>query len=298
MGQPVSIAEALRKGVAALQEACISEPRLNAEVLLGYVLGRDRAFLYAHNDQKVPASQWTRYLNCLETRCSGTPTQYITGVQEFYGLSFRVAPDVLIPRPETELLVEQTLARAAPEDSILDVGTGSGAIAIAIHKQLPAAKVFACDISAAALRLARKNSCRLGATLPLAQADLMEGFRPGAFDIVVCNPPYVSLVDLPSLQREVRDHEPHTALFGGEDGLDAYRRLTATARDILRPGGWLLMEVGYNTSAAIKPMFSAGSWESPFLYRDLAGWERVMAVRRAETDARACSSPAKAGEAG
>ena len=291
MGQTVSIAEALRRGVAALQEARVAEPRLTAGVLLGYVLGCDQVFLYAHSDQKLTAAQWTRFADGLETRLTGTPTQYITGIQEFYGLPFRVTPDVLIPRPETELLVEQTLAKASAGDWILDVGTGSGAIAIAVRKRLPEAKVFACDLSAAALFVARENDRNLGTALSFVRSDLADAFRPGTFDLVVCNPPYVALTDRSALQREVRDHEPHVALFGGEDGLDAYRRLSATVCDVLRPGGWLLMEVGYNTSAAIKPLFPSGPWESACLYRDLAGWERVMAVRRGETGARA--SPSK-----
>ncbi len=274
-----------------MQQACVFEPRLTAEVLLVDVLRCDRAFLYAHGDQQLDPGQARRFLSGIETRCAGTPTQYITGVQEFYGLPFRVTPDVLIPRPETELLVEQALARASAGDWIVDIGTGSGAIAVAIRKHLPQSKVFACDISAAALVVARENARRLETPLPLVRADLADAFRPASFDLVVSNPPYVALTDRGALQREVRDHEPHLALFGGDDGLDAYRRLSATVCDALRPGGWFVMEVGYNTSAAIKPLFAAGPWEPPHLYRDLAGWERVMAVRKAvsqtETDARA-----------
>jgi release factor glutamine methyltransferase len=196
-------------------------------------------------------------------------------------LPFRVTPDVLIPRPETEVLVEQALARASPGDWILDIGTGSGAIAIAIKKHLPEAKVFASDLSAAALRITRENARSLGVSLPLVQADLAEAFRLAVLQCIVCNPPYISRPDLASLQREVRDHEPRTALDGGDDGLDCYRRLSATAARLLRPGGWLLLEVGYNTSAAIKPMFTGGTWEAPRIYRDLAGWERVLAVGKA-----------------
>jgi release factor glutamine methyltransferase len=291
MEQPISISEALQKGVAALQQALIGAPRLTAEVLLGNILGRDQAFLYAHASDKLSAHQWARYWSDLETRRAGTPTQYITGVQEFYGLAFRVTPDVLIPRPETELLVEQALARASARDWILDIGTGSGAIALAIQKHLPEARVFACDLSAAALLIARENSGRLGAALPLVQADLAEAIRAAAVDMVVCNPPYVALTELSSLQREVRDNEPPIALFGGEDGLEVYRRLSATLGEVLRPGGWLLLEVGYNTSAAVKPLFRRGPWEAPSIHRDLAGWERVMAVRRAATGAPACPRP-------
>jgi release factor glutamine methyltransferase len=291
MEQPVSISEALQKGVAALQQALIAAPRLTAEVLLGNILGKEQAYLYAHADDKLSAQEWARYQSDLETRRTGTPTQYITGIQEFYGLPFRVTPDVLIPRPETELLVEQALARASARDWILDIGTGSGAIALAIQKHLPDARVFACDISAPALSIARENSRHLGVALPLVQADLAEAIRPVAVDMVICNPPYVALTELSSLQREVRDNEPHVALFGGEDGLEAYRRLSGTLGEVLRPGGWLLLEVGYNTSAAVKPLFQKGPWEAPSIHRDLAGWERVMAVRRAATGAAGCPTP-------
>jgi release factor glutamine methyltransferase len=291
MEQPVSISEALQKGVAALQQALIAAPRLTAEVLLGNILGKDRAFLYAHSGDKLSAQQRARYWSDLETRRAGTPTQYITGVQEFYGLPFRVTPDVLIPRPETELLVEQALARAAARDWILDIGTGSGAIALAIRMHLPEARVFACDLSAPALSVARENSRRLGAAVPLVRADLAEAIRPGVMDMIVCNPPYVASADRGSLQREVRDNEPHIALFGGEDGLEAYRRLSETAGEVVRPGGWLLLEVGYNTSAAVKPLFQGGLWEAPSLHRDLAGWERVMAVRRVAAGASAGPPP-------
>lgn len=284
MGQTVSISTALQEGVAALREARIAEPRLTAEVLLGAVLGCEKAYLYAHGDEALAPDHVAHFQAGIESRCSGTPTQYITGVQEFYGLPFRVAPGVLIPRPETELLVEKALERASSGNWILDIGTGSGAIAIAIQKQVPEAKVFASDISRDALEIAAGNARGLGVPVPLVQADLADAFQAKAFHMVVCNPPYVSASDYSSLQREVRDNEPHAALVGGEDGLEAYRRLSEYACDVLRPGGWLLMEVGYNTSAAVKPMFRQHLWEALSLYRDLAGWERVLAVRRAATD--------------
>jgi release factor glutamine methyltransferase len=280
MRQAISISEALQQGVALLQQARVGEPRLTAEVLLGAILECDRAFLYAHSDEPLAAGKAAQYEADLETRCSGTPTQYITGVQEFYGLAFQVTPDVLIPRPETELLVEQALARARPGDWILDIGTGSGAIATAVKKHLPEAKVFASDVSRAALAIAAENAKRHGAEIPMLQADLAVAFRTQVFQLVLCNPPYVSSSDRATLQREVRDHEPPQALFGGEDGLDAYRRLSVIAWNVLRPGGWLLMEVGYNTSAAIKPLFEGGRWTAPGLFRDLAGWERVFAVQK------------------
>jgi release factor glutamine methyltransferase len=154
-------------------------------------------------------------------------------------------------------------------------------VALAILRHLPGARVFACDVSRAALTVAGDNARSLGLDLPLVQADLAEAFGQGELDMIVCNPPYISLMDMSSLQREVWDYEPRLALFGGEDGLDAYRRLSATVSDLLRPRGWLLLEVGYNTSAAVTPMFDGAAWEKPSVYRDLAGWERVMAVQRA-----------------
>ncbi|MEX2302812.1 MAG: peptide chain release factor N(5)-glutamine methyltransferase [Bryobacterales bacterium] len=280
MGPPISISKALQQAVATLQQAHVGEPRLTAEVLLCAALGRDKAFLYAHAGDDLDPGQAARFQADMESRCSGVPTQYITGSQEFYGLPFRVTPDVLIPRPETELLVEQALARASAGDCILDIGTGSGAVALAILGHLPGARVFACDVSRAALSVAGDNARSLSLDLPLVQADLSEAFKKGVLDMIVCNPPYISSMDMSSLQKEVRDYEPHLALFGGEDGLDAYRRLSATVCDLLRPSGWLLLEVGYNTSAAVKPMFDGAAWEKPSVYRDLAGWERVLAVQR------------------
>jgi release factor glutamine methyltransferase len=285
MDQAISISQALQQAVALLQQAHAGEPRLTAEVLLISILGCDRAYLYAHGEESLTAAKAARFHDDVEARCSGTPTQYITGVQEFYGLPFHVTPDVLIPRPETELLVEQALARASAGDWILDIGTGSGAIATAIQKHVPGATVFASDVSQAALPIARENAKRNAVEIPMVLADLAAAFRANAFQMVVCNPPYVAHSDLASLQREVRNHEPHQALFGGEDGLDAYRRLNATAWEALRPGGWLLLEVGYNTSAAIKPMFEGSRWTVPSIYRDLAGWERVFAVQRRQSAA-------------
>jgi release factor glutamine methyltransferase len=281
MGTALSISNALQQAVAALQQARVGEPRLTAEVLLCAVLGRDKAFLYGHADEELDYGQAARYQAAIRRRCTGVPTQYITGRQEFYGLPFHVTPDVLIPRPETELLVEQALQRARAGDRILDIGTGSGAVALAILRHLPETRVFASDVSRAALSVAGGNARSLGLELPLVEADMAEAFGKGALDMIVCNPPYVSLLDMPCLQKEVRDHEPHLALFGGEDGLDAYRRLSATVCDLLRPRGWLLLEVGYNTSAAVKTLFGGAAWEKPSVYRDLAGWDRVLAVQRA-----------------
>ena len=206
---------------------------------------------------------------------------YITGVQEFHGLDFTVTPDVLIPRPETEHLVEEALVRAQGAQTILDVGTGSGCLAVSIKKNLPSAKVVASELSRAALRVAAENSSRLQSPVEFVRADLVEAFSAGSFDMVVCNPPYVPLADLPGLQRELRS-EPSLALFGGEDGLQVYQKFTSTVARILKPGGWLLLELGYNTRPAVGALLSGPQWGTPSVRADLAGIDRVLAVQRRE----------------
>ena len=279
-----SITHTLRAARKALEEAAIPEARLTAEILLAHVLGVERSFLFGHPEQLVEPDAAERFQGILERRCGGEPTQYLTGVQEFYGLPFRVAPGALIPRPETELLVEETLARASDGDRIVDIGTGSGCIAISIKVNKPSARVTACDISRDALEVARQNARALSAPVAFnpvafAQADLATSFRSAAFDLVVCNPPYVPLADLPGLQRELR-YEPAQALFGGEDGFDAYRRLAAEAARIVRPRGWLLLELGYNGRSAVEEILGRAHWDEPIVRADLAGIDRVLAVQR------------------
>jgi release factor glutamine methyltransferase len=280
MPQPLSIHQALREAAALLEGARDGSPRLTAEILLASRLGRDRAFLYAHPEEILTSEQQALFGADLEQRCAGKPAQYITGVQEFFGLSFEVNSDVLIPRPETELLVEQALLKATGGVRILDVGTGSGAIAITLRKQLPGAVVFASDISRPALAVARRNARTHDAELHFVEADALQPFRALAFDLIVSNPPYVGAHDSTVLQREVRDFEPPTALFAGKDGLDVYRALAQSAHQLLKPGGWLLMEIGYNLCAAVAALFGDEFWEPPTVRRDLAGWDRVLALRR------------------
>ena len=282
-GESVSIGEALRWAVSLLEERRVGVPRLTADVLLADVLGSERSFLFSHREVALSADQWARFEDAVGERCAGKPTQYITGKQEFYGLSFAVSPETLIPRPETELLVEEALGRlggsGAVLDPVLDVGTGSGCIAVAIKKHCPGARVLACDLSLPALRVANDNAQRLGADIELIQADLTEAFQENSFGTVVCNPPYVPLADLPGLQRELR-FEPARALFGGEDGLAVYRRLPELAGRVLRPGGWLLLELGYRGRPAVEEMFSAARWEAPQVRADLAGMDRVLMTRK------------------
>src|SRR5258708_13856039 len=242
----LSIQTALLQGVKLLEEAAIAVPRLTAEVLLAHALGRERSYLYAHPEESLSEVGWLHYGRYLHERLKGKPTQYITGCQEFYGREFRVTPDVLIPRPETDHLIEAALARIRPGDAVLDVGAGSGAIGITLALET-AAQIYAADISIAALRVAGENARRLSASISLAACDLTSAFSDRSFDLVASNPPYVPQTDQPALQREVRDYEPAVALFGGPTGLDVYQRLASEARRGVRAKGWALLELGYHS---------------------------------------------------
>jgi release factor glutamine methyltransferase len=271
------IQAALLQGTKLLEGGGIGAPRLTAEVLLGHALQREREYLYGHSDETLPEVAWLHYGRYLHQRLNGKPTQYITGRQEFYGRPFRVTPDVLIPRPETEHLIEASLARIQPGRTVLDVGTGSGAIAVTIALETKA-QVFATDISPAALSVAIGNARKLQAPVSLVAADLVECFAAQSVDVLVSNPPYVPATDRPVLQREVRDFEPPVALFGGPTGLEIYERLIFAARRVLRPGGWLLMELGYNSVEPARGMLGSG-WTEISVAQDLAGLPRVLAAK-------------------
>jgi release factor glutamine methyltransferase len=271
----MDIRAALLQGQKLLEDARISAPRLTAEVLLAHAIGCDRVWLYAHSEEELHELWWIHYGRYLHERTQGRPTQYITGRQEFYGREFRVTPDVLIPRPETEHVVEEALKHAAGR--IADIGTGSGAIAVTLALETKAI-VIATDISPGALRVAAGNARRLGAPVGLAACDLGSALATGAFDIVVSNPPYVPERDGTTVQREVRDYEPRVALFGGDDGLEFYRRLAPEAMRLLRPGGWLVMELGYTASEPLRTMLA--DWQDVEIVSDLAGLPRVVTARR------------------
>ena len=273
----MTIQTALSQGTRVLEDAVIPVPRLTAEVLLVHALQRDRAYLYAHSDEELTERAWIHYGRYLHERIKGKPTQYITGRQEFYGREFSVSPDVLIPRPETEHLVEASLERIRSGDRVLDVGTGSGAIAITLAIQT-GARVFASDISLAALRVAASNARKLSAHVGFLACDLAACAKDRSVDVLVSNPPYVPRVDEPGLQREVRDWEPHVALFGGSTGLEMYERLIGEAQRVLRPGGWLLVELGYNSLEAVRAMLGP-PWTALDVRADLAGLPRVLAAR-------------------
>ena len=271
----MTIQTALLQGTKLLEDDAVIAPRLTAEVLLMHALHCDRAYLYAHSNDELTEIAWIHYGRYLHERLKGKPTQYITGRQEFYGRDFRVTRDVLIPRPETEHLVEAAIARIQPGGLVVDVGTGSGAIAITLALETKA-HVIATDISAAALGVARAQQFATG--VHFLQGNLVDAFRDHSIDVLVSNPPYVPRTDEPGLQREVRDYEPHVALFAGPTGLEIYERLIADAARVLRPGGWLLLELGYNSLDPVRAMLRS-NWTDITVIPDLAGFPRVIAAQ-------------------
>jgi release factor glutamine methyltransferase len=280
-----------------LMEAAARIARRDAEVMAQHVLARDRAWLLAHPEAEIADKDAGRLRALVARRAAQEPLQHLTGVQEFFGLPLEVNGDVLIPRPETELLVEAVLEWVRGRDwkrppVIVDVGTGSGAIAIALARELPDADVHACDKSLAALRVARRNAQRHEARVTFAHSDLLSGYRPGMhFDVIVSNPPYVALADAPTLAHEVVAHEPHVALFAGEDGLEVYRRLLPQSAGRLTAGGVLAMEFGFGQRDELRETLEehrgaddVRQWTSPRFLDDYAGIPRVVLVERRGAD--------------
>jgi len=255
---------------------------MNAEVLLMHALACDRAYVYAHPEREITPDEQARYEVVLAERAGGKPSQYITGHQEFWGLDFIVSPAVLIPRPETEHVVETVLelAREFARPRIVDVGTGSGCIALSLAKERPSAEIVAVDISPDALEIARANAVRLqmDRRVDFQKRDLLHGFTPASFDFVVSNPPYVAEAEPDKVQREVREFEPRVAVFAGESGMEAYRLLIPQAQEVLRPGGWLVIEIGFSIEAAVRDLLR--DWSEVQVTADLQGIPRVVAAKR------------------
>ncbi|MFY9724312.1 MAG: peptide chain release factor N(5)-glutamine methyltransferase [Bryobacteraceae bacterium] len=273
----MTVHTALLQGTRLLEDGGIAVPRLTAEVLLAHALGRGRTWLFAHGEQELSELEWLHYGRYLHQRLQGTPTQYVTKRQEFYGREFRVTPDVLIPRPETEHVVEVALQHldAAPF-RILDIGTGSGALAVTLALET-GAETWATEISPAAARVAAQNALALGAPVRIVACDVAGAIAAGSMSLVVSNPPYVPFAQRDGLQREVRDFEPHAALFAGPTGLEIYQRIVADAPRLLRPGGWLIMELGFGCEAGVRALLAG--WGDIEVTPDLAGIPRVIAAR-------------------
>lgn len=280
-----SIAQAILQGANKLRKAGVPDERREAGSLLMYVLDRDRTYLLAHAEDQLADEQVEKFGEALDERAPGKPLQYITGRQEFFGLEFEINRDVLIPRPETEILVEAALALVSPNDApfICDVGTGSGCIVVALLHKLPRSRAVALDISEAALAVAGRNAIRHGVQdrLSLVTSDcfasLGPAFGPG-FDLIVSNPPYVAERAIDGLQREVRDFEPRLALTAGEDGLRVIRRLLIESHDYLKSGGLLIFEMGFDQYDAVNRLIDENSWKLLEIYDDLQGIPRTVAL--------------------
>ncbi len=280
----MTIAEALAWGAETLSRSqeLIFRSRADSALLLRHVLGIDAAEMFAHDERVLSFAQAEQFQALIEQRRSGKPIQYITGRQEFFGLPFHVTADVLIPRPETEHLVEAAIARLRgwKNSRIVDVGTGSGAIAVALAHALPACQMTALDISAAALEVARENAQRNGVAgrIRFLQSDLLAAVAGERFDAVISNPPYISLSERGSLPVEVHEYEPALALFAGATGLEIYERLIVEATPFLVSGGWLLMAIGYGQREAIEAMLRG--WDAVEFLSDLQGIARVAVARK------------------
>jgi release factor glutamine methyltransferase len=332
----LNVRAALKNGIAQLREADVASFTLAAELLLLHVLARNRTWLYAHPEEPITDADGQRYFDLIARRAAGEPTQHLTGKQEFWGLEFELTPDVLIPRPETEHVIEVALDRLALREiragrpqttsgeglQIADIGTGSGCIAIALAKELPAANFLATDISPAALAVAKRNADRHGLTerIVFSEANLLSPVRaqqaapqpgkiqnsappavhgsqvtghesrlhsplatrhsPLSFDLIASNPPYIGRREAPSLPLEVRDHEPHAALFGGEEGYELYADLITQSAQHLKSGGILVLELGHSSLPAVQPLLDTTNWTSVGVTNDLAGIPRVIAAER------------------
>jgi release factor glutamine methyltransferase len=279
-----TIRSAIKEGAATLNRAGVEGPRNEANLLLMHVLDRDRTFLLAHDDEQLSLNQVDQYQSLVARRAGGYPLQYLTGHQEFFQLDFEVTPDVLIPRPETELIVEAGIEilqdKAAPW--FADLGTGSGAIAISLLQELPTARAIAVDVSAAALEVAKRNAERHEVIdrVRLIKSDLFSAIDSNQrFDLIVSNPPYVPANDLDGLQREVR-HEPLAALDGGGDGLAVIRALLKEAPDFLSPRGHLVFEIGFNQHEVVKTTIDHAVWQLIELRKDLQGIPRTVVLQR------------------
>jgi release factor glutamine methyltransferase len=266
----------------------VPSPRLNAELLMLFVLGRERVYLYAHPERELTDEEQSRYEDVIRERARGCPTQYITGHQEFWGLDLLVSPAVLIPRPETEHVVETVLELVKDYYSqhpgklrMVDVGTGSGCIALALTSELPQSEIYGCDISEEALEMARVNAARLGLgqRVLFRRSDLLDLYAGEQFDFVISNPPYVGDSEADKVQKQVREFEPRIAVFCGDmDGMGIYRRLIPQAWQALKPGAWFVAEIGFSSEEKARELLK--DWSDVQVTADLQGIPRVIAAKK------------------
>jgi release factor glutamine methyltransferase len=285
----VLLKEALNSAISALSAAQVGSPRLNAETLLMFTLSCDRAYLFAHPERELTPQEKINYQEAIAQRAIGIPAQYITGHQEFWGMDLIVSPAVLIPRPETEHVIEaaldlsRTAGASLPGSGfrIIDIGTGSGCLALALAKELPQTEIHATDISPAALEIARANAARHGldSRIHFHQTDLVQGFQPGSFDLVVSNPPYVGESEEDHVQLEVRKYEPRGAVFAGPTGLEVIERLIPQAHVVLKPRGFLIMEMSGSIVEGVKHWLA--DWSEVRVVNDLRGIPRVAIATKA-----------------
>ena len=272
-----NIAAAIATAATNLQDAGIEDARREASSLLAFVLAKDAVFIFAHPEFTLSNDETTKFTAIVERRANREPFHYIAGKKEFYGLDFLVAPGVLIPRPETELLVEDAISILSElaQPQFLEIGVGSGCISVSILHNVPRSTAVGVDISEAAIDIAAENVKRhnVAERLALKLGDVYRDVE-GEFDLIVSNPPYIPDSDLTTLQSEVRDFEPHSALFGGDDGLDIVRRIVADAPQFLKEGGHILIEIGFGQAAGVKELFDVAIWEDIGFIRDLQGIER------------------------
>ena len=285
----MQLKQTLASAVTRLSAENVPSPRMNAELLLMFTLDCDRACLYAHPERELTGDEKARYDAALAERARGVPAQYITGHQEFWGLDLIVAPAVLIPRPETEHVIETVLELATTRAAegrknsahrIIDVGTGSGCIALALAKDLPQAEIHATDISPAALEVARANAARhqLERHIQFREADLLAGFENNSFDFIVSNPPYVGESEVDEVQLEVRKFEPRNAVFAGPTGVEVIARLIPQAYAALSPGGWLVMEISGTIAEEVRRLLR--DWNDVLIRPDLQSIPRVAQARK------------------
>lgn len=289
-GNPLSIRNVLSWGAQALRQAGIENGRLDAEVLLRHVLEMEKERLYANTEALMSAGQEAKFRELVLRRARRAPVAYITGHKEFWSLDFVVSPGVLIPRPETELVVEialQYAGKLAGRSSVkvLDLGTGSGVISVCLAKEKPAAEIVAVDISPVALDVARANARRHGVAgrIRFLSGDLFAPVKPlrETFNVIVSNPPYIRTGDLSALAPEIRQWEPMIALDGGADGIEAYRRIIGEGHEYLAPGGAIVLEIGSDLARAVAELFArSGCYGPASVYQDYAGKDRVIAAMK------------------